>query len=610
MKKLSTIFLYALAVVSLAWALPWLFNLLLPDGAKVPYINYSPLSHEFIATDKGESWVVNPDGSRGRDIPTAERDSLLPQQYFVQLSNTGRLADTILGREVSPKILKHSNFVFRSSPRDVNKRYADVYMIMESMPARVDFEDPKEVFRMKDDGTVEFIRIADCSINDDRTKRFTKVFADRGFKFPMADFSANVTTKKPFDAGYLMIDAEGTVYNMLQQAGTPFLKKIVLPDSVKAEKVLVMENNDGKHLGLAVTADGQTFAIGADYSARRLDIDKFDPKVDNMLVMGSIFNWIIRIANDNQISWQVIHDAANIVVDRKHCCLHLPLHVDLRFNRRFLCPSSYRKLLCEGAYPQHRFGCCGGICRSSSPLETCCDGRYGGGHCGVRSVLIHPVLSVKRQITNQNIKQMKVIKFFALSALILGFASCQSGQKDENAQDSTAVAEVAVISVDDLLANPDSLVGQTITIEGVCSHLCKHGGRKAFLVGAGENATPFRCEATEEMGGSFPQETIKKNLRVTGVLVEDRIDEEYVKSMEEQNAAAEKVAKKEGNDANKEESCETETKAQGQDAAASFANRMADYRARIAERQAKEGKPYLSFYHLDAKKYEIVNDEK
>lgn len=205
---------------------------------------------------------------------------------------------------------------------------------------------------------------------------------------------------------------------------------------------------------------------------------------------------------------------------------------------------------------------------------------------------------------------MKVIKFFALSALILGFASCQSGQKDENAQDSTAVAEVAVISVDDLLANPDSLVGQTITIEGVCSHLCKHGGRKAFLVGAGENATPFRCEATEEMGGSFPQETIKKNLRVTGVLVEDRIDEEYVKSMEEQNAAAEKVAKKEGNDANQEESCETETKAQGQDAAASFANRMADYRARIAERQAKEGKPYLSFYHLDAKKYEIVNDEK
>ncbi|MBR5743726.1 MAG: hypothetical protein IKX94_00185, partial [Muribaculaceae bacterium] len=76
MKKISTIFLYALAVAALAWALPWLFNLLLPDGAKVPYINYSPLSEEFIATDKGKSWVVNPDGSQGRDIPTAERDSL------------------------------------------------------------------------------------------------------------------------------------------------------------------------------------------------------------------------------------------------------------------------------------------------------------------------------------------------------------------------------------------------------------------------------------------------------------------------------------------------------------------------------------------------------
>ena len=306
MKRLSYIFLVLAATLSLSWALPWVFNLLLPDPSQVPFISYSPLSGEFIATEKGKSWVVNPDGSHGRDLPTQVRDSLLPQQYFVQLSNFGRLPDTILGKEVSPKILKHGNFMFRSTPRDVNKRYADVYMIMESKPPRVEFEDPKEVFRMKNDGTVEFIRIADCSINDDRTKEFTKVFADRHFAFPMRDFSANVTTKKPFDAGYLLIDNEGRLYNMLQQGGGPFLKAIALPDSVRATKALVMEDGDGSNIGFVIDKNGSTYAIGADYATRRLDIAPFNPKEDNLLIMGSIFNWIVRIANERQISWQVV----------------------------------------------------------------------------------------------------------------------------------------------------------------------------------------------------------------------------------------------------------------------------------------------------------------
>lgn len=306
MKKISTIFLYLLATAALAWALPWMYNLLLPDGSRVPYISYSPLSGEFIATDHGESWVVNPDGSKGRGVAVAERDSLLPQQYFVQLSNTGRLPDSILGREVSPKILKNTNFVFRSSPRDVNKRFADVYMIMESRPARVDFEDPKEVFRTTSDGRLEFIRIADCSVNDDRSARFSKVFADRGFAFPMRDFSANVTTRKPFDAGYLMIDDNGKLYNMLQQAGMPFLKAIQLPGSVKADKALVMENPDGRHIGFVVDTEGTTYVVGSEYDVKRLDIGKFDPRRDNLLIMGSIFNWIVRIANDDQIAWKVV----------------------------------------------------------------------------------------------------------------------------------------------------------------------------------------------------------------------------------------------------------------------------------------------------------------
>ncbi|MDE6628652.1 MAG: hypothetical protein K2K36_04710, partial [Muribaculaceae bacterium] len=52
--------------------------------------------------------------------------------------------------------------------------------------------------------------------------------------------------------------------------------------------------------------------------------------------------------------------------------------------------------------------------------------------------------------------------------------------------------------------------------------------------------------------------------------------------------------------------CETERKAQGQADIATFAAQMADYRARIAERAEKEGKPYLSTYYIVTYDYEIL----
>ena len=105
----------------------------------------------------------------------------------------------------------------------------------------------------------------------------------------------------------------------------------------------------------------------------------------------------------------------------------------------------------------------------------------------------------------------KAILFSAVACLgMMLAASC--GSKNTN---EVEVAEA--LSVDTVVANPEAFLGDTVTIEGVVSHLCKHGGKKAFVLGADEN-TMIRCEATPEMGGAFPQESIHKPIRVTGVV--------------------------------------------------------------------------------------------
>ena len=165
-----------------------------------------------------------------------------------------------------------------------------------------------------------------------------------------------------------------------------------------------------------------------------------------------------------------------------------------------------------------------------------------------------------------------------LLGMTLGLASCGGDNNKSKAQASAEEANPAALEVDQVLADPDSLVGDTIKVEGVCTHICKHGGGKIFLMGSDDTKT-LRVEAGESIG-SFPQETVNSIVRVTGVLVEDRIDEGYLAQWEAQIADQAKEAN-------------------------SVRERIANFRSRIAERTEREGKAYVSLYHMEGLSYEI-----
>ncbi|MDE6490521.1 MAG: hypothetical protein K2L49_05110, partial [Muribaculaceae bacterium] len=183
--------------------------------------------------------------------------------------------------------------------------------------------------------------------------------------------------------------------------------------------------------------------------------------------------------------------------------------------------------------------------------------------------------------------------------------ACGSSSKSQTATDNNAEA----LTVDQIIENPDLFVGKTITVDGVCSHLCKHGGRKAFLLSEGGTAL-LRCEATPEMGGAFAKECIRQPLKVSGILRENRIDETTLQQLEQQHAAQMEAMIAQGvENAETTEAavgCSTEKAAHGQGDLNSFEARMADYRAKIAEREKAEGKPYFSDYYIEATSYELL----
>ena len=185
----------------------------------------------------------------------------------------------------------------------------------------------------------------------------------------------------------------------------------------------------------------------------------------------------------------------------------------------------------------------------------------------------------------------------AMAAVFLA-SGCKSGREYAGGETAGITGVSDTMTVDRVLVSADSLSGHEVVFEGVCTHICAHGGRKIFVMGS-DDSKVLRVEA-DGFIGSFPEETVNSIVVVKGILAEDRIDEAYLDAWEQKIKETEAV-----NTASESSNCDAEQKAQGQADIKNAFDRIGDFRSKIASRTEKEGKPYLSFYHVDASQYEI-----
>lgn len=201
---------------------------------------------------------------------------------------------------------------------------------------------------------------------------------------------------------------------------------------------------------------------------------------------------------------------------------------------------------------------------------------------------------------------------FAASLLIGSASSLNAKDLDVDSEISVSSAS-SNIEVDELLAKADDLVGETVTVEGVCTHLCSHGATKLFLMGS-DDSKVIRVQAGEF--GSFDAECKNSMVTVSGVLKEQRVSEDDIKSMEakanESKSSESSCCSSESSDkkeskasAKKEKKEESSSSCCSSSSSDSAESKFAKLRAQIKEREEKEGKAYLSYFFIEAKKYEI-----
>lgn len=201
-------------------------------------------------------------------------------------------------------------------------------------------------------------------------------------------------------------------------------------------------------------------------------------------------------------------------------------------------------------------------------------------------------------IKTQKKVMTKSVIYIASLLLSIGSISCGNNTKQQSGNSTEEQSNIpAGMEVDSLLANAESLTEKNITVQGICTHTCKHGAKKIFLMGSDDTQT-IRIEAGDL--GQFSPDCVNSIVEVNGTLKEQRIDEAYLVQWEEKVKA--QSGEKHGNG---EAGCSTEKKARGE-SGNTTEKRIADFRKKIAERKAKTGKDYLSFYFVEAESYKIT----
>lgn len=175
-------------------------------------------------------------------------------------------------------------------------------------------------------------------------------------------------------------------------------------------------------------------------------------------------------------------------------------------------------------------------------------------------------------------------KLFIISLVALIAMSCNQNAKQADTQKPLTISE--------LIAQAPGLVGKEITVEGTVDHVCKHDGKRMFLVGA---TAEERMKITLGEGELvFKPELEGSSVVLKGTVEELKVDKAYLDQWE-----SEVMAETEGEAASKVHMGEAGHEKNEGDKKADL-EKIANFRTQIED----SGKDHISFFSVKCISFE------
>lgn len=177
--------------------------------------------------------------------------------------------------------------------------------------------------------------------------------------------------------------------------------------------------------------------------------------------------------------------------------------------------------------------------------------------------------------------------FISLFILLLATACMQK----EAPKETEVKEEITVVNVDNFLETAPALVDKKVKVEGTIVHTCKHGGKRAHIIGTDPDVK-LKLETTD-LVEKFNKEMEGSGVVAEGIVKSLIIDEAYLVKWE----AEIKETGESGQELHEGHQKEHDQMTEQEENLA----KIKAYRKQLAE----SGKEKLEFYWVDLSKYEI-----
>ena len=203
-------------------------------------------------------------------------------------------------------------------------------------------------------------------------------------------------------------------------------------------------------------------------------------------------------------------------------------------------------------------------------------------------------------------KKLSLIVLLSLVAMYCGGGETAK----ENVSDSvgetveTAAAPVAV-SIDTFEADAEKLVDKLVTVEGTVSHVCRHSGKRMFLLG--QNPDNNLKVLTGADISVFDVALEGSDVIVNGYVRESRVDEAYLDELEKKTLENMKKAQEEEK---ADEAAASNHEGQTDEATHNIEHKDPLQNIKDMKEELKNSpKGYLSFYSIECQTFKVKEEK-
>lgn len=292
MKNYGKIFVIVSLAILASWVVPWLYNLITLESYSTPFTLYSCTLHDFASLDRSEGKGFRFIDTRGN----VHGDEAQPMFYASVLASRGALPDSLEGRKVSLEEIEHNAVIATSDPKDVNRTLPPVYLLLESVPERLELKDPEDAL-INRPHTLDVVEMATNRLREQKTALLNLELRKHGFVHPAKLFAGKPSHRKAYDEGYLVTDARNRLFQLKQVNDTVTVRHFPQADNLSLKFVMITEFDNHATLGYLVSDENRLYILRPDGEVVKTEVI-FAPEKEDLLVVGDLFYYTVKTSTN------------------------------------------------------------------------------------------------------------------------------------------------------------------------------------------------------------------------------------------------------------------------------------------------------------------------